>query len=755
MKQKFAKKILLLVLAVCLSLAAFALTACKKDDGKTDGDDGTAPEAVTYTVTCVDCTASVTKAEKGQTVTLTPATKEGKTFTGYTTNVESVTVADNKFTMPESDITVTAQYETNKYTIVWKDESGTVLETDENVEYGATPTYDGSTPTKDETVAATFAFDGWTPAVATVTDNAEYTAHFTETAKTYTVVWKNYDGTTLKTEQVAYGSVPSYTGETPTQASSAQYEYTFSGWDTEPVAVDENGAEYTAQFSQALRKYTITFVNSDGTSVLQTKEVEYGTVPTYDRRNLGGEITWDETLSAVDGEKTYRATATVALYDKKMTEGETDGEYVVTDNVPVSDEAYYYFEGKSDTVVFSTDISVPNMTSPLVGITITNGAVLNGKYDNNNNMESEIGAFMSTQIMINGTGIYTCLNHNGFIKRGASGNDADYSADKGTIEFRGTTHKLGVVLYSDTLYFYIDGEYVTSRAITHDNISRESGATHKYASGDEFMFGLVARETGDATVTFGNIVKYYGDDALNKIKQDYKDSIITSDRGAYFVLKDGTYTYTPSAWNSEGYVYTAPETYANTVVYSVKVKVNNKGIVNALTNPGDGVLPILGLQIVQKTVHANSVDGKVNTIKIGFSTIGVIGYSDKWETGKSARDPYAMARNYTDSNRWSFSSIDNNTAMTATVSERTLTVVLYADKLNVYVDGIKIQSSLTMSNSGYFADFNANDTYKFGLLANRTDPNLNSIELQVVTEKYGDEALAEIQANYIDITVAA
>ncbi len=751
MKQKFAKKILLLVLAVCLSLAAFALTACKKDDGKTDGDDGTAPETVTYTVTCVDCTASVTKAEKGQTVTLTPATKDGKTFTGYTTNVESVTVTDNKFTMPESDITVTAQYETNKYTIVWKDESGTVLETDENVEYGATPTYDGSTPTKDETVAATFAFDGWTPAVATVTGNAEYTAHFTETAKTYTVVWKNYDGTTLKTEQVAYGSVPSYTGETPTQASSAQYEYTFSGWDTEPVAVDENGAEYTAQFSQALRKYTITFVNSDGTSVLQTKEVEYGTVPTYDRRNLGGEITWDETLSAVDGEKTYRATATVALYDKKMTEGETDGEYVVTDNVPVSDEAYYYFEGKSDTVVFSTDISVPNMTSPLVGITITNGAVLNGKYDNNNNMESEIGAFMSTQIMINGTGIYTCLNHNGFIKRGASGNDADYSADKGAIEFRGTTHKLGVVLYSDTLYFYIDGEYITSRAITHDNISRESGATHKYASGDEFMFGLVARETGDATVTFGNIVKYYGDDATAYINAHCPD--VTTFRREGMSRANGVYTSVGGGYRQSAYFYTSPDTYDRTAVYSVKFSITTlSGEERVELGNLGGQTPVIGITVTDgKTVMGKQVDnrpfnvGKLYSVQLGLSTTT----SFRSVTALVA----AKGRNF-----------GTVTALGAGhMTDRTVTAVLYNDKLYLYADGqFVVSKAMTdpdftqASNpSGDNYAFAANGEYTFGVVATNLDNGVNRAVMQVVTEKYGDEALAEIQANYTDITVAA
>lgn len=165
---------------------------------------------------------------------------------GNTSNPRSFTVTGN--------ISLTAYFTINTYTIAWDNWDGTRLETDTNVPYGTTPTYDGATPTRPATAQYTYTFTGWSPAISTVTGNQTYTAQYTEIAL-HTVIWKNWDGTVLDTEKVPEGTTPIYNGATPTRAMSVQYIYTFAGWTPTIVPITKDST-YTAQFSYSYREYT-------------------------------------------------------------------------------------------------------------------------------------------------------------------------------------------------------------------------------------------------------------------------------------------------------------------------------------------------------------------------------------------------------------------------------------------------------------------------------------------------------------------
>ncbi len=127
------------------------------------------------------------------------------------------------------------------------------------------------TPTKEN-----FIFEGWylnegenegkftatTPVTKDITLKAKWKSIYSQV---FTVSWLNYDGTLLATDSVNYGSVPSYTGETPTKASDGEYDYTFSSWSPSVQAIYQD-TSYVAQFTKKAKTIKVTFdLNGKGT----------------------------------------------------------------------------------------------------------------------------------------------------------------------------------------------------------------------------------------------------------------------------------------------------------------------------------------------------------------------------------------------------------------------------------------------------------------------------------------------------------
>ena len=146
----------------------------------------------------------------------------------------------------------------------------------------ATPTETATfTPTATATPTETATFTPTATATPTETPTITPTATATPTETqipTYTVTWKNYDGTVLATDQVPLGSIPVYKGETPTREDpEGRVVYTFAGW--EPEVTEVSGpVEYTAVFTSADKIYQVKVTSNEyGTAYAIPTEGPAGT----------------------------------------------------------------------------------------------------------------------------------------------------------------------------------------------------------------------------------------------------------------------------------------------------------------------------------------------------------------------------------------------------------------------------------------------------------------------------------------------
>ena len=159
--------------------------------------------------------------------------------------------------------------------------------------------------------------------------------------KTYTVTWKNWNGTVLETDtDVEYNSDPRYDGKNPTRAADAQYTYTFKGWD-KPLEKVTKDVTYTAVYEETINKYTVTWVNWDNNELEKDEDVPYGADPEYDGdtptkaadAQYSYKFTgWNPAVYPVTGDVTYKAQFEAVTNTYTVTYDLNGGEWTETTN---------------------------------------------------------------------------------------------------------------------------------------------------------------------------------------------------------------------------------------------------------------------------------------------------------------------------------------------------------------------------------------------------------------------------------------
>ena len=187
----------------------------------------------------------------------------GYTFGGWYKDADCTNAWDFENDVVTEDITLYAKWTINTHTVTWKPAggnwSGDANDIVQEYKYGAV------IEAPDKPTYGCHEFVEWNPAYTvgmTMPDkDLEFTAVWNKLS--YTITFKNYDGTVLQTSTVECGETPSYTGATPTREQTAQYTYTFKGW-SPTIAPATKDQVYTAQFTSATRSYTVIWYDGTG-----------------------------------------------------------------------------------------------------------------------------------------------------------------------------------------------------------------------------------------------------------------------------------------------------------------------------------------------------------------------------------------------------------------------------------------------------------------------------------------------------------
>ena len=221
-------------------------------------------------------------------------TRTGYDFAGWSTTTDGAVSYANQasFTMPAGGDILYAIWNIRSYTVTFKDWDDSTLQSG-SVNYGH-----GATAPADP-LRTGFTFTGWDKGFNNIT--ADLTVNAVYTINSYTVVFKDWDGTSLKTESVDHGN-----GATA-PADPSRIGYDFIGWD---VAFDSITGDLTVNAEYGIQQFVVTFVDYDGV-VIDTQTVDYGssaTEPADPDNQLNYHFTnWDKAFNNVMSDLTVTA----------------------------------------------------------------------------------------------------------------------------------------------------------------------------------------------------------------------------------------------------------------------------------------------------------------------------------------------------------------------------------------------------------------------------------------------------------------
>ncbi len=171
--------------------------------------------------------------------------KEGYTFVGWDKEIPA--------TMPAQDMIITAQWEINEYTITFDTQGGTEI-APITQDYGTDVTAPNA-PAKEG-----YTFAGWDEEIPATMPAEDMTITAQWKINEYTITFDTQGGTTIAPITQDYGT------DVTAPADPTKEGYTFAGWDKEiPATMPAKNMIITAQWDP--NQYTITFDTKGGSAV--------------------------------------------------------------------------------------------------------------------------------------------------------------------------------------------------------------------------------------------------------------------------------------------------------------------------------------------------------------------------------------------------------------------------------------------------------------------------------------------------------
>lgn len=274
-----------------------------------------------------------------------------------------------EFTNPvKGNATYTAKFDSvfKNYTVRFIGADGTKFSEKKDYHYGDVINNIPDAPSKEADDVYTYTFAGWKKngseslysseelANTVIKGNVEYTASYTKQYIDYEIIFNNYDGTQISKKAYHYGDKVVIPAE-PESYEKDGYTYTFTGWSPNVAEMVEGNAVYTAQFSNNINTFIVTFYNDNGTEVLDRRVVGYGGTAVYTGSTVTKEssnyndYTFDKWVTAPNGTQEAKLNEPVyASMDVYACFTATPREYVVTfldeDDSVLAEDTYTYYE---------------------------------------------------------------------------------------------------------------------------------------------------------------------------------------------------------------------------------------------------------------------------------------------------------------------------------------------------------------------------------------------------------------------------